>query len=216
MAAKNGYCLCAHNGMRCSPVWIFFRFFFNFFNYILHQIHKECLSRWRSQNQIPHAFTRCPTCHFTYVTRANASQPTFEQKLRYYLLVTRDLGLLAAGVIAVIVLMAYFASAVDPTPERPFLHFATFAKADDKELGYTFSGYLRCGLLLFFATIGFFGLCFILVTIFLLHYLLSNCCFVLFFVHLEVSDNTIRSCVVCVACVVFYFYTALTDLSIYI
>eukprot|EP00466_Bigelowiella_natans_P013377 jgi/Bigna1/136559/aug1.34_g11267 len=74
------------------------------------------------KEQIPFAFTRCPTCHFDYVTREITPQATQAQKMRYVFLVSRDIGAGLFATIAAMVLLGVLASACDPSPRRPLLH----------------------------------------------------------------------------------------------
>eukprot|EP00471_Norrisiella_sphaerica_P012369 CAMPEP_0184502228 /NCGR_PEP_ID=MMETSP0113_2-20130426/49686_1 /TAXON_ID=91329 /ORGANISM="Norrisiella sphaerica, Strain BC52" /LENGTH=324 /DNA_ID=CAMNT_0026891293 /DNA_START=39 /DNA_END=1013 /DNA_ORIENTATION=+ len=120
-------------------------------------IHRRCLDDWRSQEQIPHAFTRCPTCHFEYVTEVITPQPTTQQKAKYTLLVIRDILGASLLVVASMFLLAVISSASDPSPRLPLLHLILHEPLDHK-IRKTFWPYLVSGAFLFLAILGFCGI----------------------------------------------------------
>jgi len=119
-------------------------------------IHRTCLNDWRSQEQIPHAFERCPTCHFNYVTEVITSEPTNSQLLKYRLLVTRDIFAGVFAVASAMLLLGLICSFSDPGPKRPLLHIV-LNKPIKEPLSYSFWPYTVCGAFLFLALFGLVG-----------------------------------------------------------
>uniref|UniRef100_A0A7S3Y8H9 RING-CH-type domain-containing protein n=2 Tax=Lotharella globosa TaxID=91324 RepID=A0A7S3Y8H9_9EUKA len=120
-------------------------------------IHRSCLDDWRSQDSIPHAFERCPTCHFNYITEVKTNEPTTAQKVKYWSLVTRDLLLLALAIVAAIFVLAFFAKLVDPKPKRPLLHIFPASWAEAHEAVLSGGPYLVMGIVLLLAIFGIIG-----------------------------------------------------------
>jgi len=85
-------------------------------------IHRDCLNQWRSQDSIPYAFNRCPTCLFEYATKPTSKKPTMKQRIKYYVLVTRDVALALTATLMVILLASLFAYYLDTEPTRPLLN----------------------------------------------------------------------------------------------
>lgn len=120
-------------------------------------IHRACLNEWRSQEQIPHAFTRCPTCHFEYVTRDVTRDATCAQKTRFYLLVGRDISFGCLVVYAAILSLSLGVMLCDSGHKSLFKMFPE-AWAEQHKQFYTFGPYFVCGLVLFFAIVGLCGM----------------------------------------------------------
>jgi len=106
---------------------------------------------------MPHAFERCPTCHFNYITEVVTNEPTTRQKVKYWSLVIRDLVLLATAVVMVVFLLAFFAKLVDPKPKRPLLHIFPASWAEAHEAVLSFGPYLVMGIVLLLAIFGIIG-----------------------------------------------------------
>ncbi|GAB5360048.1 hypothetical protein AAMO2058_000594000 [Amorphochlora amoebiformis] len=121
-------------------------------------IHRHCLNEWRSQENFPHAFSRCPTCKFEYVTREVTSKPTSTQMWTYFGLVVRDIVLALFGTIGAMWGMAGLVSILDPSPSRPLLHAFPHEWAMKHSSVFSIGPYLVTGVLLFLALLGLMGI----------------------------------------------------------
>lgn len=112
-------------------------------------VHRRCLDEWRAQGIRPNAFAQCELCQFAYETEAR--ERPVGARLRFHLLVARDLCAMFGGVQLVIVLQAAALRAAD-------VHGRLAAKMP-ASLSHPFAAWYCLSLLMVLAFIGLLGMC---------------------------------------------------------
>eukprot|EP00823_Brevimastigomonas_motovehiculus_P000553 TRINITY_DN1070_c0_g1_i1.p1 TRINITY_DN1070_c0_g1~~TRINITY_DN1070_c0_g1_i1.p1 ORF type:complete len:384 (+),score=150.71 TRINITY_DN1070_c0_g1_i1:18-1169(+) len=74
-------------------------------------VHRECLDQWRATKAAPegvNAFTHCTTCKFKYRIQPDTQQRTAVETTKAYLLIGRDIILLALALFFILTIVALF------------------------------------------------------------------------------------------------------------